>query len=679
MVRYRPAGVAGGRACRVRRLTRRPLSLRFVDPSNSPLPWQLTFAADGLPAGLRLDQSFDFARSALTLVLANDGDAPWQGAELRLSAALDAPAVDGYAWIQGRYMQMDALVRAFGTEAPTGYDGRFVRESAGGRTYVSREMVALTLPARPSPSIVLGSLRPDRCFLDIEVAANDDESVLTSIALVFDLSGVEIAPGATFELPPVLIADGREPLALVDRYAGDVADGMAARVPDHVPSGWCSWYFYYNRVTEADIVANLEAMRASAHPAEFVQVDDGYQSRTGDWLVPNEKFPSGMKALADRIRDAGYRPGLWLAPLVLHEDSAALRDHPAMVLRDATGGPYWVETWLGKCAVLDCTHPEAEAWLRETVHTVVRDWGYSYLKLDALSYAAASPAAVRYHAAGTTAPANLRRGLEIIREAAGDETFLLGCTCHFGPAIGIVDAMRVGPDVRATWEDGPRPSVRHAMRLSLMRNWMHRRWWVNDPDCLIVRDTDTELNADETRFLATGIALSGGMVVASDDLTTLAPERRAMALALMPPPGIDAEPYEPGEAPVPSAWRAEAGEARWLVGILNWGDSGRWILRDELLRPGEVAFDVWNGRLVGMGDPFLRAHEGALWQVAGRGPTPRVVGDSGSVTFAGLYQRQVSGRIQVRNDSDRARTIAIEARGQAFEVDLEPGEMRWFD
>jgi alpha-galactosidase len=80
-----------------------------------------------------------------------------------------------------------------------------------------------------------------------------------------------------------------------------------------------------------------------------------------------------------------------------------------------------------------------------------------------------------------------------------------------------------------------------------------------------------------------------------------------------------------------------------------------------------------------MGDQLLRPHEGTLWQVAAPGPTPRVVGDTGHLTYHTLFQRQVSGRIQVRNDSPRARTIAIEARGQIFEVDLAPNEMRWFD
>src|SRR3970282_1584868 len=134
--------------------------------------------------------------------------------------------------------------------------------------------------------------------------------------------------------------------------------------------------------------ANLEQMVREGHPAEYVQIDDGYQSQTGDWLTPNEKFPSGMKALADGIRGAGYRPGLWLAPFVLGEHSATLRENPDMALHTKEGELFFVQTWLGRRAVLDCTHPRAEEWLREVARTVVREWGYEYLKLDALAYTA---------------------------------------------------------------------------------------------------------------------------------------------------------------------------------------------------------------------------------------------------------------------------------------------------
>lgn len=643
------------------------------------LPWDLWLNPVDPPGGLDVEHAYDPASGRLAITVTNRSGAPMRPRDIRLWAELDTPAGDGWAWLQGRCMQMDALVRNFGAPAEEGYDGRYVRDAPTGRRYVSREAGTITLIAQSTPSLFAGCLRMDKFFFDIEFELNEDESRLTGFGLVFDLDGVEIAPGESLELPPVLLADGHDAHALMERYAEEVAEEMSARVPDHVPTGWCSWYYFYNRVGEEDILSNLAEMTATGHPAEYVQIDDGFQSFTGDWLVPNAKFPSGMKFLAASIREAGYKPGLWLAPFVLHEDSVALKQHPEMVLKTTAGETIFVQTWLGRCAILDCTHPIAETWLRHTIRTVVRDWGYEYLKLDGLSYAASPASLANYRIAGTTAPMNLRRGLEIIRQEAGDETFILGCACHFGPAVGLVDAMRVGPDVKGTWADGPNPSVKHAMRLTLQRNWMHMRWWANDPDCLIVRETDTGLSEPEVRFLATGIALSGGMVVASDDLPKLGESRRNMALALFPPAGVAAQPYNAADGPAPFAWRADLGGGRWLVGFLNWGETARWVSSGEFLRPGEVAFDVWNGKKLGMGDVLLRPHEGALWQVASRGPTPRVAGDSASLTYAGLYQRQVSGRIQVRNDLPRSRVIALEARGQVFDIELAPGEMRWFD
>jgi len=643
------------------------------------LPWDLWFNPLELPDGLSLETSYDAVSGRLEMRLRNAGEVPATPGPVGLTAELDSPAAGNRAWIEGRYMQMDCLVRNFGEELPEGYDGRARRQLGGTIQYVSREVGLLSVLSQQPNALLAGSLRGDRFFFDITWTLDADETRITGLTLAFDLEGTVIGPGETIVLPPVLLVAGGDDWALMERYAEEAGLEMGARVPDHPPTGWCSWYYFYNRVSEADVVANLAEMVRERHPAEVVQVDDGFQSATGDWLVPNAKFPSGMKALADKIRDSGYRPGLWLAPFVLHESSAALREHPAMALKSHGGETVFVSTWLGRCAVLDCTHPEAEAWLRNVIRTVVHEWGYSYLKLDALAFAAQPASAVRYHNAGTTAPANLRRGLEIIREEAGDDTFLLGCTCHFAPAAGLVDGMRVGPDVKEVWADGPNPSVKHAMRLSLLRNWMHMRWWANDPDCLIVRDTDTDLDEAETRFLATGIALTGGMVVASDDLPKLPESRRDMALALFPPTGVAAAPLDLADGPVPRVWRADLGEGRALVGVLNWGDAATWVPWTDILAPGEVAFDVWNRRLLPMGDVSLRPHEGTLWQVSAPGRTPRVVGDSLSLVGKDLYVRQVSGRLQVRNDATRPRVIAVEHRGRAWEVDLAPGEMRWFD
>jgi 2-hydroxy-3-keto-5-methylthiopentenyl-1-phosphate phosphatase len=142
------------------------------------------------------------------------------------------------------------------------------------------------------------------------------------------------------------------------------------------------------------------------------------------------------------------------------------------------------------------------------------------------------------HDPGVSRAARLRRGLEALRAGAGDEVFLLGCGCPLGAAVGVVDGMRIGPDVAPSW--CPRelldipgleptlPSTRNAVRNVLARAWMHRRLWLNDPDCLLARSRDSELSAAERRSLAAAIASTGGMALFSDDLTRLDAGDRAL-------------------------------------------------------------------------------------------------------------------------------------------------------
>jgi 2,3-diketo-5-methylthio-1-phosphopentane phosphatase len=161
--------------------------------------------------------------------------------------------------------------------------------------------------------------------------------------------------------------------------------------------------------------------------------------------------------------------------------------------------------------------------------------GFSYQKLDFLY-----SAAMRAEAADPrlTRAERLRRGLDAIRAGCGREAFLLGCGCPLGAAVGALDAMRIGPDVAPTWEPAMEipipglattaPSTKNAIRNVLHRAWMHRRLWLNDPDCLMARSRDTQLTADEVRTLAAAIGATGGLGIFSDDVPGLAPAERRL-------------------------------------------------------------------------------------------------------------------------------------------------------
>ena len=108
------------------------------------LPWDLWLSPVDLPPSLLLDHSYDAATGRLLLTLTNTSDEPVRAESARLFAELDLPAADAWAWLQGRYMQTDALIRSFGTPQPEGYDGRYFQSAEGVHRYISREAGVLT-------------------------------------------------------------------------------------------------------------------------------------------------------------------------------------------------------------------------------------------------------------------------------------------------------------------------------------------------------------------------------------------------------------------------------------------------------------------------------------------------------------------------------------------------------
>ena len=150
-----------------------------------------------------------------------------------------------------------------------------------------------------------------------------------------------------------------------------------------VPPVWCSWYQYYDAVTEADIAANLAAMDDLGLGFGVVQIDDAYQAAPGDWLVPSGRFAPARPGAPDP-RDRP-RAGIWIAPLLLGQRSRTMREHPEWAVRHAeTGEPVAAGRVVRQeCTALDVTHPGAARYLSGVLATM-REWGIDYVKADFL-------------------------------------------------------------------------------------------------------------------------------------------------------------------------------------------------------------------------------------------------------------------------------------------------------
>jgi len=386
-----------------------------------------------------------------------------------------------------------------------------------------------------------------------------------------------------------LDADLPDPLGpYLDAVAREhsVAPGVRGK---GIPTGWCSWYHFFEKVTAEDVRRNLAGAAALRHslPLGMIQIDDGFEQQVGDWFEFNNKFSAGVSPLAAEIRAQGFTPGLWLAPFIVHPKSRLAGIHADWLLCKADGRPVNAGyVWEAFNYALDVTNPEALQYACDVVHTAAHEWGYDFLKLDFL-YAAALPG--RYRERSVTRAQALRRALEAVRQAVGENVHLLGCGCPLGSGIGIFDSMRISCDVAPRWKpiwngveiffrDEPdMPSARNAIHNTLTRLPLHRRWWINDPDCLLLRP-ESELTLAEVQTLATAIALSGGTLLLSDDLSALPEERLRLARQLLPLIGRAARAVDWLDADPPHRVRLDLENAvgRWhLLAAFNWDDAPR--------------------------------------------------------------------------------------------------------
>ena len=294
-------------------------------------------------------------------------------------------------------------------------------------------------------------------------------------------------------------------------------------------TGYTSWYNLYENISEESIEKDLAGFRHPDRRPDVFQIDDGYENAVGDWLTPNERFPHGMKAAADKIREAGMTPGIWLAPFAAEKKSNLVKEHPDWLLRDENGEPQMGGcNWSGFYG-LDIYNEEYRAWLKEVFDTVINDWGYGLLKLDFLYAACLIPRRDK------TRAQVMYDGMRLLRELAGD-TIILGCGVPLAPAFGLVDYCRIGCDMSLNWL-GDRlmrplhrevPSTRNTLLNTVYRRHLDGRAFRNDPDVFLLRDDNIKLTRKQREILALVNALFASVRFTSDNVGDYDPDKRAI-------------------------------------------------------------------------------------------------------------------------------------------------------
>jgi hypothetical protein len=481
--------------------------------------------------------------------------------------------------------------------------------------------------------ITLGGGRGTVVSRFLTVLRSDDggPSLLAGVgALADDLSFFRVAGNtldAGFEPGRVLgreeryvlaLGTGDDPIDLLNAYGRHFS--QFARPPQPSLAGWNSWDYYGAAVGMDDLRSEMAAINASplADKLTHFVIDMGWWSDWGE-NTPNRRFPASLRAIAREIEEAGFVPGIWHAPLLASTWSRLGRHRQDLFVQAENGGPATV----GEQAVLDWSNPDVLEWTHRFFRSL-RKAGFRYFKLDYIYSEAVRQAGARHD--DTRGPyAIIRKGLEVIRDAVGDDSYILNCGAARESSVGITDASRISTDIHTFWSH-----VWHNTREIACHLWENGNLWNVDPDFALIRSPKTsadpfpnyiyrrrqwenrdgfwmagdEASFEELKVWLTVVHLVGGEVFLSDSIARLNRTGTAALAKLFPRMAQSARPLDLFHSTIPRFWLGRSGR-RHRLGVFNWEDEEAPISVPAGIDVPPQGVDAWTGRRVRVSEKTL--------------------------------------------------------------------------
>lgn len=246
--------------------------------------------------------------------------------------------------------------------------------------------------------------------------------------------------------------------------------------------GFNNWYYAAGSSSHQQIMRDVNLLASVAEGLEnrpYMVVDDGWQRNPcdGPWDRGNDRFPD-MAGLAGEISKAGVVPGIWIRYLSDRKQESGM------------GKEAYIP---GRPGVLDPSLPQVIEKVKEDTRRLV-NWGYRLIKHDFSAFDTFDGygSSMTTHMAenGWAFHDRSRTSAEItldlyraIREAAGEDTIILGCNTLSHLSAGLVHLMRTGYDTSGRHWERVRIFCVNALAFRLMQNGT---FYVCDADCAAI-------------------------------------------------------------------------------------------------------------------------------------------------------------------------------------------------
>ncbi len=557
-----------------------------------------------------------------------------------------------------------------------------VQRIRGAKPLISQTLTELT---DGRASFQAGFITFDRAQTTHEIRWDEARGAVV-VSSYCDFGYWELAPGVEVAAETLRLDTTADPYAALERWGELVQAHYHPQLWKKAPAGWVGWSWVdsFNVERYEDVVRrNARAIRQRLPGCDvdyiWVSIGNLEDRRPGAWLRWNYKlFPSGPQTLVRDLGAQNYKFGLWAGAYWLNsglkEDYAQLKD--AVLTRD--GKPLVVPggQW-GASYILDPTHPKVKQHIREVFETW-RGWGVRYYMIDFLNAIGdAIPGTFRpgsfYDKSLVPGAQTFREGLKTIREAAGDDTYLLASTGPTLQSVGLMSAVRAGNDYgEGRPLDGPGKGFYPAtFVINRAEHWTsHRRatdaWAGNffTHNRLYLADSgnvftiDKPIALSDAQISATIFGLNGGPVMLGDDIDRMDAGRLEMLRQQFPRLLDCARPIDLFTSPAPGYPKAFKLHVKrdwdeWdLVAVFNYTKEPLdYKLDADPAR--DVVWDFWNGQVAQ--STVVPARSVKLWRVSRLRDYPWLVSTD-------MHIRQGQAEIEMCKWDAASKTLTLRAR-----------------
>jgi len=190
----------------------------------------------------------------------------------------------------------------------------------------------------------------------------------------------ELKPGEDFEAPEAVMAEGNSLYEVCDKL-------VRAQHPDISPldADMDILYNEYCTTWGNPTFGNLKRIcdKIAGKGIRFLVIDSGWYGHSdywwesiGDWDVNEDRFPGGLKPVADYIRSKGMIPGLWFEMESLASKCTHYEESGHLVKKDG------VPLTVGGKRFWDMEDPWVVDYLSRKVIRLLKECGFGYLKVD---------------------------------------------------------------------------------------------------------------------------------------------------------------------------------------------------------------------------------------------------------------------------------------------------------